>query len=81
MGREGKEAGSISPASLDLGDGIWARSDLGPPAQRPAWQAVVFVQGRTGWGWKQTWNARFGQTTMFTTFFLHTYAWRISFIK
>jgi hypothetical protein len=62
MGREGKEAGSISPASLDLGDGIWARSDLGPPAQRPAWQAVVFVQGRTGWGWKQARNAGFGQT-------------------
>jgi hypothetical protein len=50
---EGKEAGSISPATLDLGDGIWARSDLGPPAQRPAWQAVVLVQGRSGWGWKQ----------------------------
>ena len=63
--------GSVSPATLDLGDGIWARSGLGPPALRndlpgscEAGKLAVFtiIQGRSGWGWKwaecRVWTSR-----------------------
>jgi hypothetical protein len=48
---EGKEAGSISPASLDLGDGRWACNDLPGKLLCSSKAGAVGVGNRRNAGW------------------------------